>query len=138
MKLSWRKLLFGVLAAPSQVYALTVSSSVDGFAMANSGLVTGSGITLTTAVFAGAIGSSGTFTNGPLNLANGTILTTGAAANAIIGSSSQSKNNLFVGSPLYCGLNSFDSVILTLTVVTDTTISGLTASFIFASSEYPK
>lgn len=129
------------LAGVSVANAFTIVTS-NSAPVLGAGVVGAGGLLLTGSSFAGGTSSSGTFVNGPLNLDNGTILTTGLAQSAIPGSTVLSTINNVPGSALCTSTlgsaSTFDAAVLTLSVTLPVGFQGITANFIFATAEYPK
>ncbi|TEA14842.1 hypothetical protein C8034_v003025 [Colletotrichum sidae] len=113
--------------------SLTVTASNNANVLANA-LFSGPGITVSSASYSGASAASGTFTAGLGGIGSGALLTSGSAVGALPG------GNLYVGngaagSATYCGANSFDAAILTVTFSLGAGYSGIQVEFVLASEE---
>lgn len=123
---------------------LTIVPSNSATVLAQAVLSGNTAITLNSATYAGALASSGTYAAGPFGIHDGAIFTTGLAISALPGAGlTSSTNNLVAGSATLCGklaagAATFDASVLTLNVNLQSSIAGITLSFIFASAEYPK
>lgn len=79
----------------------------------------------------------GTFTNGPLGLASGAILTTGGSQDAAAYQAySLNIENGGGASPDYCGQDSMDAVVLSVDIEVQQGFNGVEVEFILASEEY--
>ncbi|KAI5843344.1 hypothetical protein DFP73DRAFT_551627 [Morchella snyderi] len=123
--------------------ALIVTPTDDATALANA--VLSPGITLVSATYSGAVGSSGTYTDGPLGIRDSIVMTSGNAIDTVPGSDTSeeiSKDRSTAGSAL-CqslngGVNTYDAAVLTMDVVLDAGYAGFFTEFVFASEEYPE
>ena len=107
-------------------------------------LIVGSGITVTDVSYLGGPGASGTYANGPLDLPDGIIITSGLATLALppnTGTGTGNNNNM-AGDPL-CdilipGYTTYDATRLDITFDLHTDFDGLKFQFITGSDEYPE
>lgn len=122
--------------------ALSILPSNEASVLAAAVLEGSANIALTSSSYVGATAASGTYTEGPLGINDGSIFTSGNAVGALPGSGFQSTDNGQTGSTLCSqainnGVSVHDAAVLTLNVMSSSASNGLTASFIFASNEYP-
>jgi hypothetical protein len=123
-----------------------VSPTNDPVLLANSALDASVGVplTLVNATYSGAKTASGTFTDGPQNFGSGIILTTGAASGSLPSSPNPGPgvDNKAGGSVLCTktlgSANTYNAAVLDMYVNVPAGWDGITAKFIFASSEYPE
>ncbi|TDZ61478.1 hypothetical protein CTRI78_v004346 [Colletotrichum trifolii] len=113
--------------------SLTVTASNNANVLANA-LFSGPGITVSSAIYSGASAASGTFTAGLGGIGSGALLTSGSAVGALPGGNLY-VNNGAAGSATYCGANSFNAAILTVTVSLGAGYSGIQVEFVLASEE---
>ncbi|KAH0604630.1 uncharacterized protein H6S33_006298 [Morchella sextelata] len=123
--------------------ALIVTPTDDATALANA--VLGPGITLVSATYSGASGSSGTYTDGPLGIRDSIVMTSGNAIDTVPGpgtSEELSKDRNTAGSALCQSLNggvqTYDAAVLSMDVILETGYAGFFSEFVFASEEYPE
>jgi hypothetical protein len=125
----------------AEAFALSVTTSSDGSALANS--ILGSGITISNVSYSGASGASGFFTGGAasgLGFDTGILLTSGSAAGAVGPNSfgAYSVENGFGGNLLLNGLipgySTNDASVLSFDFTSAG--SGLYFNYVFASEEY--
>jgi hypothetical protein len=124
----------------AEAFALSVTTSSDGSALANS--ILGSGITISNVSYSGASGASGFFTGGAasgLGFDTGILLTSGSAAGAVGPNSfgAYSVENGFGGNLLLNGLipgySTNDASVLSFDFTSAG--SGLYFNYVFASEE---
>ncbi|KAI8716094.1 hypothetical protein NCS52_00902300 [Fusarium sp. LHS14.1] len=81
--------------------------------------------------------AAGTFTNGPLGVASGGILTTGGSKDAAAYQAySVNIDNGGGPSPTYCGGDSVNAAVLTVDIEVEQGFNGVEVEFVFASEEY--
>ena len=73
---------FGCLAYGSAAFGLTVTTTNDANTLATA-LSSSPAITITSATFSGGTTAAGTYTNGPLGIGNGIVLSSGKSAAAV-------------------------------------------------------
>ncbi|AKT37134.1 choice-of-anchor L domain-containing protein [Chondromyces crocatus] len=137
-------LAISTLAIASSAHALNVTPTDNAQALANALLGSGGAVSITSVSYSGAAHASGLFTDGPLGLADGTLLTTGRAIDALPPNSSPTTttaNNL-PGHPL-CdalipGYTSYDASILTITFDLAASFNGIQFNSVFGSEEFPE
>ncbi|XXX78225.1 choice-of-anchor L domain-containing protein [Sorangium sp. So ce134] len=123
-------------------FGLTIGTTNDAGSLASSLLATGGAINVTSMSYTGAATASGTYSDGPLGIADGAILTSGSASLALPpGSPSDSQVNSLPGDSL-CdalvpGLESHDAAKLTINFDLAPGFSGISFQSIFGSEEYP-
>lgn len=124
--------------------ALTITTTNDANALLNSMLGSGGAITVTSVTYNGSGGASGTYTAGPLGIADGALFTSGDAQLALPPSDSgaTTKDNNLPGDPL-CnalipGYTSYDATKITITFDLAPGFDGISFNFIFGSEEYPE
>ncbi|MDI3286435.1 choice-of-anchor L domain-containing protein [Polyangium sp. 15x6] len=145
-----RPLLVLSAAVSAMVYvssasALTVGTTSDAATLADALKSTsGSAITITSAVFSGGATAAGTYSEGPLGIADGSLFTTGDAQLSLPPSDSTgtTQDNGLPGDPL-CdalipGFTSFDATKLTLVFDLAPNFDGISFQSIFGSEEYPE
>lgn len=125
-------------------HALSVTTTNDANALLNAMLGSGGAITVTSVSYSGAAIASGTYTDGPLGIGNGALLTSGLAQNALppnnSGASGQANDQS--GHPL-CdnlipGYTSYDAALLTIHFDLAAGFDGIQFNSIFGSEEYPE
>ncbi|KAF3809010.1 hypothetical protein GCG54_00011204 [Colletotrichum gloeosporioides] len=126
-------LIAALAAAIPLCLGFTVTASGDASVLANA-IFTGPGVSVLSATFSGSATSSGTFTDGLGGIGNGAILTTGSAAGALPGGDHY-VNNGAGGSNTYCGTNTFNAAILSVSVAIANGYNGVQVEFIMASEE---
>ena len=131
------------LLASSPVHALDIKTTDDATTLYKA-LLSGAGITVNSATYSGAKTASGTYTKGPLGIADGILMTSGGAALALPPNDLEgaTQENFLPGSDL-CGQivpghETFDAARLDVKFKIDPSYSGLTVSFIVGSEEYPE
>jgi putative metal-binding protein len=133
----------GCLVCVASADALTITPTGDASALASA--VTSpsnNAVLITSFSYAGAAVASGTYSDGPLGIPNGAILTSGGAALALPPSDGNvSQSNNVPGSPL-CdalipGFPSRDASTLTITFDLASGFDGISFQSIFGSDEYP-
>jgi hypothetical protein len=132
------------LAVGSSAHALTVTTTDDASTLVGAMLGSGAAISVTGVSYSGAAVASGTYTDGPLGIAGGTLLTSGAAQNALPPNDSGSitQANGLPGHPL-CdalmpGYSSQDASVLTIQFDLAAAFDGIQFNSIFGSEEYPE
>ncbi|KAF5486513.1 hypothetical protein CGCF413_v013823 [Colletotrichum fructicola] len=110
-----------------------VTASNNALVLANA-IFTGPGVVVQSATFTGSSASSGTFTGGLGGIGNGAILTTGNAVGALP-NGDHYVNNGAAGSDTYCGTNTFNAAILSVSVAIANGYNGVEVEFIMASEE---
>lgn len=129
-------------AVSSQAGAITVVSPSNdgtilaGFALASIYNISDAPLSIVDAKFQGGTSSSGIFSNGPWNMLDGTLLTTGMAVSAASGvapAGNQSTNNNATGSPYCSSDNSYDAAILTMDVNLVAGYTGVSSTLVYAS-----
>jgi len=132
------------LALASTSHALTVSPTSDALALANAIKGSGAAIEITSVSYSGAADASGLYTDGPLGLADGALLTSGSAVDALPpdDSGSTTTSNGLPGHPL-CdalipGYSSQDASVLTITFDLAPYFNGIAFNTVFGSEEYPE
>lgn len=129
----------------SQVQAIVVTTTSNAQVLADYALQ--DALVLNAQTFAGADGSSGTFTNGPFNIGNGVILTTGKASDApLTDNTRQDGPNTqwtTAGSSLCSAVvgnsvSTYDAAVLSMNLTVPTGYNGINVYFVFASEEYPE
>ncbi|TDZ33932.1 hypothetical protein C8035_v000673 [Colletotrichum spinosum] len=113
--------------------SLTVTASNNANVLANA-LFSGPGITVSSASYSGAEAASGTFTAGLGGIGSGALLTSGSAVGALPGGNLYVDNGA-AGSATYCGANSFNAAILSVTISLGAGYSGVQVEFVLASEE---
>lgn len=122
--------------------ALVVIPTNDATALANA--VLGPGITLVSATYTGAVGSSGTYTDGPLGIRDSIVMTSGQAIDTIPSNSdAEASKSLDTAGSALCqtlngGVQTYDAAVLSMDVVLNSAYSGFFTEFVFASEEYPE
>ena len=133
-----------LLVSGTAVAQLQISTSSNANTLANALTQNQSAITITSSSYNGASGASGTFSGGPFGIANGLIMTSGAATNALPPSSSSSTTtqNGFPGDSLCDQLTSpfasEDAARLDLTFNLALGYDGIAFQVVFGSEEYPE
>lgn len=128
-------------------FSITVTTTNDGALLANSAVVNGE-LDILSVNYTGAALASGTFTDGPFQIGNGTIITTGRADQAPVAVNPPANfrpnvNNNFGGSPLCQAIigntfQSLDATTLSIRVNVSEEFTGITTTFIFATEEFPE
>jgi len=140
-------LAFAALSAllPSPVAAqFAITPSGDATTLANALLGSGGAVTITSATYTGAATASGTYTSGPLSIADGIIITSGSATNALPpnASGSTTTSNGLPGDTLCSQLtspqSSLDAARLDLVFDLALGFDGISFQLIFGSEEYPE
>ncbi|EYF02104.1 choice-of-anchor L domain-containing protein [Chondromyces apiculatus] len=143
-RLSAASLAISSLAIAGSAHALNVSPTDNAQALADAIMGSGGAVTVTAVSYSGSALASGTYTDGPLGLANGALLTTGSALGALPPDDSgqtTTVNNL-PGHPL-CdalvpGYTTYDASVLTLTFDLNANFNGIQFNSVFGSEEYPE
>ncbi|UQA57269.1 choice-of-anchor L domain-containing protein [Polyangium aurulentum] len=124
--------------------AVTIGTTNDAATLVSALAGSSSAITITSAVYSGAPEAAGTYSDGPLDLADGILLTTGQASLALPPSDSTGStfSNNLPGDPL-CnalipGFNSYDAAKLTITFDLAPGFDGISFQSIFGSEEFPE
>ena len=137
-------LLFGLgLLTTAPAHALDITTTDDATTLQKA-LVTGPGLTVQSVKYSGAPTASGTFTKGPLGIADGILLTSGGAKLALPPNDQEgaSQENLSPGSDLCAkivpGHETFDAARLDVKFKIDAAYTGMGISFIVGSEEYPE
>ncbi|WP_437963901.1 choice-of-anchor L domain-containing protein [Sorangium sp. So ce260] len=124
-------------------FSLTIGTTDDAGALTSALVASGGAINVTSVSYSGAATASGTYSEGPLGIADGAILTSGGASLALPPSDPflVSQENNLPGDPL-CnalipGLSSFDAAKLTINFDLAPGFSGISFQSIFGSEEYP-
>ena len=131
------------LLAPSLAVALDIKATNDATTLYKA-LLGGAGITVSSATYSGAATASGTYTKGPLGIADGIIMTSGGAALALPPNDQEgaTQENNLPGDPLCAGIvpghETFDAARLNVKFKIDPSFAGVTVSFIVGSEEYPE
>jgi len=132
------------LVCTSTAGALSITTTNDAATLAGAIQGTGSAITITSVSYSGAADAAGTYTSGPLGIADGALLTSGQAQLALPPSDSGATgfSNGLAGDPLCDGLippfTSFDATKLTITFDLASGFDGISFLSIFGSDEYPE
>ncbi|KAF5679721.1 hypothetical protein FDENT_8654 [Fusarium denticulatum] len=114
-------------------YAFSITAGTDGDALASA--IFGTGISVISASFTGALDSSGTFTDGPFGIGDAAILTSGAAVGALP-NGGHFVDNGAAGSVTYCGgSSSNNAAILTADVMLLPGFEGMRFEVVMASEE---
>ncbi len=131
-----------------KIDAFFISDTTNASYLVSSFLIVDTGITTTNVSVNYSISgiATGIYYDGPLGIANGIILTTGLAQNALppnnapnIGTNLGLPGDTFlVNSIIGSSVDSFDTIILTLRFDVATDINSITFDFIFGSEEYPE
>lgn len=120
-------------AAIPLCHCFGVTASNNALVLANA-IFTGPGVVVQSATFTGSSASSGTFTDGLGGIGNGAILTTGNAVGALP-NGDHYVNNGAAGSNTYCGTNTYNAAILSVSVAIANGYNGVQVEFIMASEE---
>jgi len=132
------------LFSSGSAHALTLTNTTDPMVMANAIVGGVYGVTIKSATYNGAASASATFTNGPLGIPDGILLTTGSAQLAMPPSDSGAtgQSNGLGGDPrcdaLIPGYTSYDAAKLTITFDLAEGFDGVSFLSIFGSEEYPE
>lgn len=129
--------------------ALAITASTNANNLANRLVASGSGVSVTAAtvtVPANGLVPTGLFQGGPFGIMDGIIITTGLAINALPPNTAGDKSanlGIYYDEPLVdmiagADVNSFDTVILTLTFDVEAWVNSVAFDFIFGSEEYPE
>ncbi len=138
-------LVAGLFALASPAAGLDIVTSSDATTLANAVIGgAGTGITVTAVSYSGHAQAAGTYTDGPLDIADGMVITSGQAVLALPPSNSGSTgfDQGLPGDPLCAPLTaphtSYDAAKLTLTFDLAPGYDGISVLFIFGSEEYPE
>jgi hypothetical protein len=132
------------LAPGSEALALTIGTTSDANTLANALLGSGTAISITLVSYSGAAVASGTYSDGPLGIANGAILTSGDAQLALPPSDSGGTgfDNNLPGDPLcdalISGFTSYDATKLEIHFTLAPGFDGISLQTLFGSDEYPE
>lgn len=103
------------------------------------------GLTITGFSYSGASSAAGTFSNGPLGIADGVVLSTGEAIGALppddfdgISTVHNTPGSPACDSILGAGFTSFDAATLTINFDAGPATNAIALDFIFGSDEYPE
>ena len=128
----------------ASAFALTISETSDPNVLTNASLGSGSAITILSSSYSGAGTASATYSEGPLGISDGMLLTSGGANLAQPPSEifNVSQLNNQPGDPL-CdalipGFPSLDAVKVTIQFSLAPGFNGISFQFIFGSDEYPE
>jgi hypothetical protein len=134
--------LLTVLGIASSSFALNVTTTNQASALAGTMLGPGGSITIVSASYSGGPEAAGTYTNGPLGIADGAVLTSGSAQLCLPpnDSESSSASNGLPGDPL-CdalipGFMSYDATKLTIVFDLAPGFDGISLLSIFGSEEF--
>ena len=132
------------LALAGHAHALNVTTSSDANALLGAMLGGGAAISVTSVSYSGAATASGTYTDGPLGIGDGALITSGAAQNALPPSDSGSTTQAN-GLPghalcdaLIPGYASQDASLLTIQFDLAAGFDGIQFNSVFGSEEYPE
>ncbi len=138
-------LVFAALLMTSgSALALDITPTNDATALANS-VVVGGGVTIDAVAYVGNEAASGTYTAGPLGIADGSILTSGSAINALPPNDDPGVSSAWdlPGDPL-CeqlvgeGVDTADAARLEITFTVAAGFQGIRFEYIVGSDEYPE
>ena len=127
------------------VSAFSVSPTGDAATLANAAL--DNGFSIIGKSFTGASDCSGTYTDGPMGIDDGAILTTGDVTDAPLvnvevrthpNTNENTAGSALCNSIVGSSLTTYDAAVLTMNITVPLGYNGITAYFIFASEEYPK
>jgi hypothetical protein len=128
----------------ASAFALTINPTSDPNVLTNAFLSSGIAVTIITSSYSGAGSASATYSQGPLGISDGMLLTSGEANLALPPSEpfKVSKQNNQPGDPL-CdalipGFPSLDAAKLTIQFLLAPGFNGISFQFIFGSDEYPE
>jgi hypothetical protein len=134
----------GFAAQARATFAIT--GNIDAMTLANAFIAPGTGITIENAFISNTKGQlmTGTFTDGPLGIGNGIILTSGLATAALPPNNHpQESNDMHLpGDPIVdniigASVYPLDTVILAIVFSADPSINSIEFTSIFGSEEYP-
>ena len=134
---------FGCLAYGSAAFGLTVTTTNDANTLATA-LSSSPAITITSATFSGGTTAAGTYTNGPLGIGNGIVLSSGKSAAAVDPddnpdtSFAHRKAGSALCDQIMGASSSWDAAILTVTFDLAAGYDGISVMSIFGSEEYPE
>ncbi len=135
--------LFAVCALASPSLALDIQPTGDAKTLADA-IGGGGGIVVKSVKYDGGAQASGTYTAGPLGMADGTILTSGAAVNALPpnNNTGAGTNLNLPGDPL-CnalagGVGTYDAARLEIVFTLPPGASGIRFEYVVGSEEYPE
>lgn len=132
------------LGVASNALALNITTTNDPIALGDAVLGGGSAILVNSVSYSGAAVASGTYTDGPLGIADGALLTTGAAQLALppnSGGNTGQSNNVAGSSlcdSLIPGYQSHDASLLTINFDLAPGFDGISFNSVFGSEEYPE
>ncbi len=133
--------LFLLMAAPAWALEIVPTSDADVLAAS---ILKGEGVSVISASFDGADGSCGTYTDGPLGMVDGIIMTSGAALNALPpndadGTSSQNGGGTdALCSQLTAPYGANDVARLDIVLELEPGYDGIDLQYLFGSEEYPE
>ncbi|MBM4354665.1 MAG: hypothetical protein FJ109_12905, partial [Deltaproteobacteria bacterium] len=142
----WRGILFGVLAAgflAGPAWALDIQPTGDAQTLANA-IVGKSGVVIKSVKYTGSAQASGTYTAGPLGLADGSIFTSGKATTALPPNNQTNAGDSWnlPGDPLCTalagGIGTFDAARLEIVFTLPVGASGIRFDYAVGSEEYPE
>ncbi|HSN99036.1 MAG TPA: choice-of-anchor L domain-containing protein [Candidatus Nanopelagicales bacterium] len=143
-RLSAASLAFSSLVIASSAHALVVTPTDNAQVLVNALMGAGSAISVTSVSYSGAAAASGTYTDGPLGMGNGALLTSGSAMGALPpnDSGNTTTSNGLPGHPL-CdalipGYTSQDASVLSITFDLASAFDGIQFNSVFGSEEYPE
>jgi outer membrane protein OmpA-like peptidoglycan-associated protein len=136
--------LAAMLLLSSSALALDITPTDDATTLAN-GVVVGGGVTIDSVAYVGNEAASGIYTDGPLGIADGSILTSGSAVNALPPNDDDgiSSSWSLPGDPL-CdqlvgeGVDTGDAARLEITFTVAEGFQGIRFEYIVGSDEYPE
>lgn len=143
-RLSAASLAISSLAIVSSAHALNVSPTDNAQALADAIMGSGSAITVTSVSYSGAAAASGLYSDGPLGMADGALLTSGSAVNALPpdDSGATTTANGLPGhalcDALIPGYTSYDATVLTINFDLAPLFNGIQFNSVFGSEEYPE
>jgi hypothetical protein len=143
VRLGAAALTLASLGIASNALALNVTTTSDPIALGDAILGSGSAIYVSSVTYSGAAIASGTYTDGPLGIADGALLTSGSAQNALPPNNggSTSQNNGLGGhalcDALIPGYQSYDASLLTVTFDLAPGFDGISFNSVFGSEEFP-
>ena len=123
---------------------LAVNQTSNTTTLIDAFLVPNSGITVTNVTYDGADVAVGTFTDGPLNIEDGIIMSTGKIIDALPPNiSGRTSTNLHLDGCDECdsladGYDTYDAAVLEIVFDAAVVCSTITFDFIFGSEEYPE
>jgi hypothetical protein len=143
-RLGAASLALSALTFAGSAHALSITTTNDATTLGNAILGGGSAILVNSVTYSGAAIASGTYTDGPLGMADGALLTSGSAQNALPpnNSGSTSQANGLSGhalcNALIPGYTSYDATLLTINFDLAEDFDGISFNSVFGSEEYPE